>query len=406
MSEDEDLDLLALQRQLDDAFQTTRPRPAFEDELWLRLQSRRPFWQRFRDGLVALVGGISEAPAVASALAACLLNVVVRAGSFALSGLHPGGGTSSVATGTSQDGGRSFQPNAMPGFGRLPAPVSAPKGSSTGTPPPYTQYDASGTNAYLGPAKLTWAGHLEVTATNLPVFRYKDPTPAEAGHFAASVGAAPSGQVAPGGLGMYSGQNFTLVVTGSAAQPAREPSYNLSDLKSLGASSGGDPVAVATAYLAAHSLVPTWPYQTEVQTNGNTVRVRFLRSFDLQAQGLAGLVDSAGERYGIEVDTAAGGSGAFETGPLPLSLDSVNYSIVNSNQAVQSALASSATSAGAAPLPVVRLTNAVLVYTLVYAGDHSFYEPAFLFSGTFTDRGTTFIKRVLVPAVVPSLLLS
>jgi hypothetical protein len=404
VSDDEDLDLLALQRQLDDAFQTTRPRPAFEDELWLRMQARRPVWQRLRDGLAAVVGGIREAPTVPSAAVAILLIVLLGAGIFTLSGLHPSGGASSLATGTSQDGGRSLQPNAMPAFGRLPAPVAAPKGSSSGTPPPYTQYGTSGPNVYFGPAALTWVGHLEVTATNLPVFRYNEPTPAAADQFAASVGAAPSGQVAPGGLGMYSGQNFTLVVTGSAVQPAHEPSFNLSDLKSLAASSGGDPVAVATAYLAAHSLIPTWPYQTEVQTNGATVRVRFLRSFELLAQGQAGLVDSAGERYGIEVDTAAGVSGAFETGPLPLSLDSVNYSIVNSNQAVQSALASSATTAGVTPLPAVRLTNAELVYTLAYAGDHSFYEPAFLFSGTFTVRGSTYVKRILVPAVVPSFL--
>jgi hypothetical protein len=41
------------------------------------------------------------------------------------------------------------------------------------------------------------------------------------------------------------------------------------------------------------------------------------------------------------------------------------------------------------------------VYTLVWAGDHSFYEPAFLFSGTFTYLGTSYVKRVLVPAVAP-----
>jgi hypothetical protein len=38
----------------------------------------------------------------------------------------------------------------------------------------------------------------------------------------------------------------------------------------------------------------------------------------------------------------------------------------------------------------------------VAAGDHSFYEPSFLFSGTFTVNGTTYVKHVLVPAVDPS----
>ena len=45
MSEQEDdLELAALQRQLDDAFETTRPRVGFEDELWTRIESRRRRW--------------------------------------------------------------------------------------------------------------------------------------------------------------------------------------------------------------------------------------------------------------------------------------------------------------------------------------------------------------------------
>jgi hypothetical protein len=42
------------------------------------------------------------------------------------------------------------------------------------------------------------------------------------------------------------------------------------------------------------------------------------------------------------------------------------------------------------------------VYVLVPAGDHSFYEPAILFSGSYTVNGQTLVKRVLVPAVDPS----
>jgi hypothetical protein len=403
MSEDEDLDLLALQRQLDDAFQTTRPRPGFEDELWLRMQARRPVWQRLRDGLAAMIGSLREAPAIPAGAVAIVLIVLVGAGIFRLSGLHPGGSGSTAISRDSQGGGANY-PNVAPGFGPLPAPVSATSGSQVPTSPS-KDFASSGTGVYFGPATLTWAGNLDVTAASLPVFRYREPTPSAADQFAASVGAGRTGQPAPAALGMYSGQNFTLVVTGSVAQPAREPAFNLSDLKSLAASSGGDPVAVATAYLAAHSLIPNWPYQTEIQTSGTTVRVRFLRSFDLQAQGQAALVDNAGGPYGIEVDTATGAPGAFETGPIPLNLDSANYPIVNADQAVRSALASSATSTGSSVYPVVRLTKAELVYTLVVAGDHSFYEPAFLFSGTFTDHGTTYVKRVLVPAVVPSLLL-
>ncbi len=43
----DDLELQALQRELDGAFESTRPRPGFEDELWLQVQSARPPQRRF-----------------------------------------------------------------------------------------------------------------------------------------------------------------------------------------------------------------------------------------------------------------------------------------------------------------------------------------------------------------------
>jgi hypothetical protein len=69
---------------------------------------------------------------------------------------------------------------------------------------------------------------------------------------------------------------------------------------------------------------------------------------------------------------------------------------------VRSALASSAASAGSGNAPAVALTNAELVYSLVVAGDHSFYEPSILFTGSFKVNGTSYVKHVLVPAVDPS----
>jgi hypothetical protein len=401
MSEDEDLDLQALQRQLDDAFQTTRPRPAFEDELWLRMQARRPIWLRLRDGLAGLIDGLREAPAVPSAAVAILLIVVVGAGIFAISGLHPGGGTSSLTTGASRDtAGNNFGPNA-PEYGNLPAPsLSGPVAGPAQTP---TQATEALSN-YFGPASLTWAGSLDITVTSLPVFLYREPTPATADQFAASLGAAPATQAAPGALGTYAADNLELVVSGTVAQPPREPIFNLTELKSKSATPSSDAVGLATSYLGAHSLVPTWPYTTEVQKSGTTVRVRFLRSFDVPSQGLISLVDGAGDRYGIEVDIVAGQPRVVETGPLPLSLDSASYPIITADQAVRTALAASASSTGGTSYPAVTLTKAVLVYKVVWAGDHSFYEPAFLFSGTFNDHGVLKVKRVLVPAVGPSFL--
>jgi len=214
------------------------------------------------------------------------------------------------------------------------------------------------------------------------------------------VGAVPSGDVAQGGIGVYAGHDFTVVVLASVAQPAREPYVNVSDLKSTVASTG-DSVEVATAYLDAHHLLPTWPFTTDVKTVDTTVRVTFLRSFDVSGLGQVKLVDSAGNRYGTEVDFAPGTTGAFETAPMPLSLENANYSIISADQAIRSLGAASAPSGGS--IPVVRITEAELVYVLVWGGDHSYYEPAYLFSGTFTNNGVASVKRVLIPAIVSSL---
>ncbi len=42
------------------------------------------------------------------------------------------------------------------------------------------------------------------------------------------------------------------------------------------------------------------------------------------------------------------------------------------------------------------------MYVLVPAGDRSFYEPAYLMTGTLVDGGTKVTTRVLVPAIDPS----
>jgi hypothetical protein len=396
VSDQEDLELQALQRQLDDAFQTTRPRPSFEDELWLRMQARRTIWTRFSEGLAGLIGGLREAPAIPSAAVAIALIVVIGAGIISMGGGLRGGGS---ATSASLDAGGKNGSAAPPAFGALPVPGLAANPSVPQSLPPTDRAEV-----YASPVVLSWAGQLSVSASSLPVFRYAEPNAADADRFAVSVGAAPSAHVAPGGLGMYSGKGFSLVVDGTVAQPAREPSYELSELKSLPGASTGDPVAVASAFLAARHLTPTWAYQTDVQRSSTTVQVRFLRSLDLQGQGQAPLVNAAGDRYGIEVDIPTGSPGAFASGPLPLNLDSVSYPIISADQAVRSALASSAPSGSGASYPTVKLTTAELVYTLAWAGDHSFYEPAFLFSGTFTYQGTSYVKHVLVPAVTPPLL--
>ena len=100
---------------------------------------------------------------------------------------------------------------------------------------------------------------------------------------------------------------------------------------------------------------------------------------------------------------APGTPGDFERAPLPLTLEPATYPIISADQAItRSGRCVSSQSGGS--IPVVRITKAELVYTLVWGGDHSYYEPAYLFSGTFTINGVPSVKRVLIPAVVPSLL--
>src|SRR2546430_13795423 len=98
---DEELELQALQRQLDDAFETTRPRTGFEDELWLRMQSSRAAPSRLRDALSGFFQVIREVPAVPAAAVAALLVGAVGGGVVAVGGAgrrRPTGGASAAGS--------------------------------------------------------------------------------------------------------------------------------------------------------------------------------------------------------------------------------------------------------------------------------------------------------------------
>ena len=411
MSEEEDLDLLALQRQLDDAFQTTRPRRGFDDELWLRLQARRPIWRRLQDGVAGLVAGFREAPAIPAAALAVVLIVAVGVGVVSLGGLHLGGGSTSTTSGALAlpAGAPLAQAQAPASFGRLPAPaLSATSSSPVDASPSKAIGDQGPVQAapqypvYLGPATLTWAGQLSVAVTQAPVFRYQEPAGEFANVFAAKLGAVPAAPAGSGYLGAYSGQGFTLSVRSSAATPPGEPFFVLVPTGSTQSASTGVPTDDANAFLAAHNLLPSWPFQVVAATAGDLVRVNYLRQFAIPGQSVAYLVDGVGERYGLAVDLK-GGHAVRAAGPLPLGLDTSVYPIISADKAVSLALVSPAIGPATINVaPSVQLTTGELVYALVNAGDRSFYEPSYVFSGTFTYNGTTYVKRVLVPAVDPS----
>src|SRR5260370_39193547 len=161
MNDDEDLELQALQRRLDDAFQTTRPRAGFEDELWSKMQARRPVWSRAAEFVSGFIASIREAPAVPAAAVAVVLVVALGIGIIARSGVHFGAG------------GASNSSNAVPAeavagsryagtFGRLPVPVAAAPTRAPPTPanPSATGGGAPYASAYSSPLNDVWGGRL------------------------------------------------------------------------------------------------------------------------------------------------------------------------------------------------------------------------------------------------------
>ena len=400
MSEsNEELELQALQRELDDAFATTRPRPGFDDELWLRMQARRPAATRVRDALAGLWQGIREVPAVPAAAVATVLVLALGAGIFALSGIGRGGGATSEA-GSAEFAPAIGAPAPAGSFGRLPSPALAQGGKAVGVSNPAAAGPTDG-QAFTGPVRLVWSGRLDVAISSAPVFRYREPSTSTADAFAASLGAALQGR--PGGtLGSYSATDYVLQVRGTVQAPPQSPAYFIVSAPNMPPvdAAGAGPADLATVFLAEHSLVPAWTYTTVTEVSGTTARVRLVRQFVAPGYGAASLVDSNGEGYGVTVDLN-GNQPHDVVGLLPISLDTAEYRIVSALRAEQLAVASSPAPQAAAPV-VVQLTQAELAYELVPSGDHSFYEPVFLFSGTFQVSGVTYIKRVIVPAVDPS----
>jgi hypothetical protein len=395
MSDSEDLELEALQRQLDDAFETTRPRRGFEDELWTRMQAQRPATSRLRDAWLGLIQGIREVPAVPMAAVAALLVVVIGVGLLAYSGLGRGGGAGTASLSAGQAGPQSDRLVSPGAFGRLPGPNPGVPDKSiapTDTAPAY---------AAVAPVGLAWKGTFTLTLPAAPVFRYQEPSTNVADQFATSFGAILHTRPA-GYLGSYDTTDFNVLVRGTVKSPASEPSFSILPIKPIApVEAAGGAADIAVVILAQHSLAPMWPYDAQAVVSGDKATVTLLRQFAVPNFGNANLVNSAGDRYGLVVEMQ-GNALTRAAGPLPLGLESASYPIISGDEAIRSVLASAPPAAANSSAPVATLTKAELVYMLVAAGDHSFYEPAILFSGTYTLNGKTYDKRILVPAVDPS----
>jgi hypothetical protein len=398
----DDLELEALQRQLDDAFNSTRPRRGFEDELWLRMQARRPFGARVREAFGSVVAGFRAAPAVPIGAVAVLLVVVIGAGVLLSSGLRPGGESRALSQGAAQ----APDHLALGAAGRLPTPALHPglvdKATQNGGAYAAEPAPSAPSNLYFGPATLRWTGQLpgELPA-QAPVYSYTEPGPNLIDPFLTSLGATSHEATAPGFLGTYSGTDLTVSVRGTVAQLPREPYFVLTSSNGAGAT-GSDPQTVAMNFLSYYGLFPDWSVTVTVQQAGQQTRVLFPRTFEF-ANGNPSFVDWNGEATGIEVDLV-GNQVRTVTGPLPLILGSTSYRLISNVDAVRTVLASApASQQGIQPVPTVNLSSVELVYALAVANGQGFYEPCYLFSGTFSYNGQTYTKRVLVPLVDPSL---
>lgn len=397
--EDDELELQALQRRLDDAFQTTRPRAGFDDELWARVQSARPAQHRLRDALAASWRRLTETPALPAAATALVLIVAIGAGIIALNEFGPrGGGASSAGTSEIRLAPISQQATAD-SFGRLPSPVFSGPVSISPAPVPVQGGSATSSNLYSGPVQYTWTGTFALNITTAPVFRYNEPTTAEADQFASELGAVlrerPSGF-----LGRYASADYTLEVRGTIRSPQSSPAYFIfSGLNLPAVDTAGGPQDVADIFLAQHGLTPQWPYTASVDTTVDPVKVTYERQFAVAGYGDAYLLDFNGNRYGMEVDLQ-GNRPVLAGGMLPLSFDVANYNVLSADDAIRTVLGPP--DASRSQLPAVQLNHAELVYVLVPAGDHSFYEPAFLFTGTLHAGSQSYTRRVLISAVDPS----
>ena len=404
--EKEDLELERLQRELDDAFATTRPRRGFEDELWLRMLARRPLWTRLRDTFGSLGALFREAPAVPLGAVAVLLVVVIGAGVLLTNGLGANrgahgafsqAGTPDLALGTA--------------YGRLPTPAlhpdladQYPPGLAVSSGPTAPAVAQGRANLYFGAATLDWTGTFVTSSVRAPVLAYTEPGVPEADQFAASIGAS-SGKQSPqangllGTLGTYQGSNFTVSVQSTVPQLPREPYYVLVPATPI--QTGGD----GGELLGAYSLLPQWPYAISIAVySPGYQKVVYGRHYPLPDGSFADFINWYGEPDGIQINVVDH-KAALAIGQMPLELTPANYPLITNDAALRAALTSApASTASISPTPVVHLNQAVLVYALAVKNGQGYFEPAYLFSGTFSYNGQTYTKRVLVPLVDPKVL--
>lgn len=357
-----------LQSRLDAAFAATRPRRGFETELWTRLERRRPWWRR--PTAPDFVRGLSGRAWAGLGAVAVVLAAVIGMTPVLLAHTGHGGapGTASLASPAAGAAASQSKEAAAAAFGKLPVPALAASGapSPSLSRPGVDQPPTAAAQPYLGPAQLTLGGALPALPATLPVWRFQVPSPASLDELARSLG----GTAAAAGATGY-----------------REPLVVIQG--------GGATAATADGFLRAHGAYPAWPHQT----HAGAARVVYVRQFETPG-GLRDQIDQQGEPAGAEVDLDPSGGAQRAVVPLPsLRLTLSSYATRTATRAGQDAVSGPATAGS----PPVTLGSPLLVYLAVDGGaGRGFFEPALLFAGTFNQGGSSFEKRVLVPAIDPS----
>src|SRR6266550_7391472 len=201
---------------------------------------------------------------------------------YSLKVLVAGIGAALLATCTPfHSGSQSGTPGARPTptWGALPTPLfhsdyaAVPSWSSAPEPDLYTD-----------PVTITWSGKLNLSITNAPVFRYSEPTFAEANRFATGLHATPESDTRSSGRSWSYGnsdEDFRVVVIGSADARGTGPTYLIfpaPDTPVEPASVG--PLNRAMTFLNGHHLLPEWTYRVVTQAGATQSAAIFERQFD------------------------------------------------------------------------------------------------------------------------------
>ena len=291
-------------------------------------------------------------------------------------------------------------------FGKLPAPaLHPPQGLGGG----------GGTVSvvpYFGPANMTWSGTLPTVPHTAPVYRFALATQTDADAFAARLGGQltdPGSDKSPRLYRLPSGWVLSISFNDPVAG---EPTFIIN---SPNASSGNQPLGDAAARTAADAeltrlgLMPTWKFSVSISTlpfgSAPNYVIQYQRLIDVSGSTTAGEVDGNGDPAGIRVAVDSSGQALLVSGSLRLAEQAATYPLRPPSSVVNEALTAPPLQPADGPVPAVTLSKVTLVFTVAHADNVGYLEPAYLFTGTFVEKGTL-EKRVLIPALARNSLAS